>query len=147
VDPFAGYDWAEMLNQTECSTPPVPTDDPFHAKLQFRADITGDGRPEAFVIGRCPASTSTPPEILYVADGASRPGVPRLIARLGKGEVWRGVKATLTGSGAARRVVVTGPAVSAQSPLCCPDVRLTVRYRWTGKAFAEAGRTSVRLAG
>jgi hypothetical protein len=34
-----------------------------------------------------------------------------------------------------RTITVTSNALSGKAPRCCPDLRITQKYEWTGRTF------------
>ncbi|MFE3098613.1 hypothetical protein ACFXG1_32935 [Streptomyces sp. NPDC059248] len=108
-------------------------------------DLDGDGGPETIVAGRCAAGSGTPPEGIYVL-ARTRDGGPRVVATL----VAPADRLTV---GA---LAVTGRAVTAtlygysspEVPVCCPDEKERVSWRWEGGKFLRTpGDTGSGTAG
>lgn len=101
---------------------------PLEDKLVL-GDITGDGKRDAVMLWTCSSGAGgAQPRILsYWVDGSPirqyrltlpLPGTSSLAIRKGK-------------------VVVKGGTYSSSAvPLCCPDVKVTLTYRWNGRKLA-----------
>ncbi|MEU1127891.1 hypothetical protein ABZ371_31000, partial [Streptomyces sp. NPDC005899] len=102
-------------------------------------DLDGDGRPETVAVVHCAAGSGTPPSGVYVLTQTGG-AAPRVVATL---------------VDPARRLTVTDFAVrggkvsatllgysSIDVPRCCPDVRESASWRWTGAAFVKSTRSA-----
>ena len=101
---------------------------PLEDKLVL-GDITGDGKRDAVMLWTCNSG----------AGGAQ----PRILSYWIDGNPIRQFRLTLplpaTSSLAIRKgnVVVKGGTYSSSGvPLCCPDMKVTLTYRWNGKKLA-----------
>jgi hypothetical protein len=110
--------------------------EPFPLTIE-RHDVTGDGRPDLFATAECPATTSSWSTEVVVFDGASPPGQPRLLERLGydTGGYHEEVQYAVNG----REVTLTGRGRSGwQSHAMGKDMAVHDRYRWSGWTFEHA---------
>lgn len=145
-DAFAGFDWAVWLRPlANCIEPTNEPWNVYFARLQGRQDVNGDGNSDYLVWGECPSSTSSWPLVLYVIDGASSPSRPLLLGRLGAADYFRDATASVSGKGKNTTVTLSGQALTPSTPFCCPDIALTLRYKWNGTTLAEIGRGQRRL--
>jgi O-glycosyl hydrolase len=117
------------------------------------ADVTGDGKKEAFVAVACVASTSSWPDRLEVFDGASDPAHPRRIATLldyqdGTDELGLrmgsnfGIPQSITVTG--RTVTVVSHGYAPTDGLCCPSWQITDTFTWNGSGFTRGSRSVVQ---
>jgi hypothetical protein len=102
------------------------------------ADLTGDGQRDAIVTASCPTTTSTNAVHVFVFDGDST-GKPLLDA--GKGEYLRTADVTVSG----RKIKIDAEALSKQASLCCPDLRITQSWRWSGSAFEPEAKSTEKI--
>jgi hypothetical protein len=102
-----------------------------------RADVTGDGTSEVFVVVACPSGVSEPGESIAVFD-VSR-GEPAVLGVLGEGIPFQGATVSTKG----KAVSVAGLAPEDADPTCCPGHWATVTYDWTGSGFALAEQVTV----
>jgi hypothetical protein len=117
-----------------------------HADLPKRAevqhvdhsDLTGDGRPDTIVAASCPTTTSTNAVRVFVfgADSGTEP-----LLTIGKDSYLR--TADLRAKG--RSLTVESEALSDDASLCCPDLRITQSWKWTGSAFTRTAFKSTAL--
>lgn len=110
-----------------------------------RADLTGDGVAEALVARTCEPVTSRWPSTVEVFDGTTgekprRLGV--LLEDAGAADHPWFVSLTVSGG----TVSVTAHGVSANSPLACPDLKLTYQYRYAGGKFTRTSRKATKSA-
>jgi hypothetical protein len=105
----------------------------------LRADVTGDGHPEALVVDECESSTSAWPQEVEVFDGAGDAAAPRRVGVLLADDAVHPQSVTLTVSGG--RVTITGTGLSDDAPLCCPDLTIRRVYTWSGHGFALSEST------
>jgi len=117
----------------------------YSAILVQRQDITGDGYADYLILGECPSPTSSWPQIVFVVDGASDPAAPRLLGRLGTKDYFRGAQVSVSGTGRNATIVVSGQGLSKNAALCCPDIILTIKYRWSGQTLKEVGRRQIPI--
>jgi hypothetical protein len=147
-NPLGNVDWSKVITPTTLGCigdhPSVTVDE-----KQF-ADVTGDGKAEAFVAVACTAQTSSWPDRLEVFDGASSATVPRLMTtlldyhdgtdsrglRMGKNV---GIPQSINISGAKVTVVSYGYAASDAN--CCFSQRVTDTFTWNGKGFTRGQRS------
>jgi len=117
------------------------------------ADVTGDGKKEAFVAVACVASTSSWPDRLEVFDGASDPAHPRRIATLldyqdGTDEhgirIGRnfGIPQSITISG--RTVTVVSLGYVPTDANCCFSRQITDTFTWNGSGFTRGPRSVIQ---
>lgn len=116
------------------------------------ADVTGDGKKEAFVAVACVASTSSWPDRLEVFDGASDPSHPRRIATLldyNDGTDERGLRMGRN-VGIPRSITISGRVVTVVSlgyaptdPNASPSLQITDTFTWNGSGFTRGPRSVV----
>jgi hypothetical protein len=98
------------------------------------ADVTGDGHDDYLVIDECESSTSPWPQQIEVFDGASPRDDPvRLAVLLADDPLNPRDLAVSVGDDG--RVTVTGTGLSADAPLCCPDLTVRRAFQWSGQQF------------
>ena len=108
-------------------------------------DVTGDGVPDALVIGACPSPTSGSAAHVVIFSGASPRGGLKEIGDLPQGSKNFFVSMNVTVKGTV--ISLDGSSyASPQSPFCCPDARLTMVYRWSGGRFTQVSRELRKLA-
>jgi hypothetical protein len=147
-NPLGNVDWSKVITPTTLGCigdhPSVTVDE-----KQF-ADVTGDGKAEAFVAVACTAQTSSWPDRLEVFDGASSATAPRLITTLldyHDGTDSRGLRMgnnfgipqSISISGTKVTVVSYGYAASDAN--CCFSQRVTDTFTWNGKGFTRGQRS------
>ncbi len=153
-NPLEKVDWTKVVTETDlgCNGPTGPNLGVEVDEKQF-ADVTGDGKKEAFVAVACVASTSSWPDRLEVFDGASDPAHPRLIAtlldykdgtderglRIGKNF---GIPQSITISGRTATVVSHGYAAADSN--CCFSLQITDTFTWNGSGFTRGPRSVVQ---
>jgi O-glycosyl hydrolase len=153
-NPLGKVDWTKVVTETDlgCNGPTGPHLGVQVDEKQF-ADVTGDGKKEAFVAVACVASTSSWPDRIEVFDGASDPAHPRLIATLldyKDGTDERGLRIgsnfgipqSITISGRAVTVVSHGYAASDGN--CCFSLQITDTFTWNGSGFTRGSRSVVQ---
>jgi O-glycosyl hydrolase len=153
-NPLGKVDWTKAVTETDlgCNGPTGPHLGVQVDEKQF-ADVTGDGKKEAFVAVACVASTSSWPDRLEVFDGASDPAHPRLMATLldyKDGTDERGLRIgstvgiphSITISGQTATVVSLGYAPT--DPNCCPSRQITDTFTWNGSGFTRGPRSVVQ---
>jgi len=151
-------DWTKVVTETDlgCNDTTLGHVGPNLGVLvdekQF-ADVTGDGKEEAFVAVACVASTSSWPDRFEVFDGASDPAHPRRIAtlldyqdgtderglRIGRNV---GIPQSITISG--RTVTVVSLGYAPTDPDCCPSRQITDTFTWNGSDFTRGSRSVVQ---
>jgi hypothetical protein len=147
-NPLGNVDWSKVITPTTLGCigdhPSVTVDE-----KQF-ADVTGDGKAEAFVAVACTAQTSSWPDRLEVFDGASSATAPRLMTtlldyqdgtdqrglRMGKDV---GLPQSISISGA--KVTVVSYSYAARDANCCFSQRVTDTFTWNGKGFTRGQRS------
>jgi hypothetical protein len=117
-----------------------------HADLPKRAevqhvdhsDLTGDGRKDTIVAASCPTTTSTNAVRVFVfgADSSTGP-----LLTIGKDSYLRTADLRTKG----RSLTVESEALSDDAPLCCPDLRITQSWKWTGSDFTRTAFKSTAL--
>ena len=95
------------------------------------ADLTGDGRDEAIVAAACFTTTAQNPINVFVYDGQDRRAPLERLVTIGKDQYLQTAEVRTSG----RTITVTSNALSSKAPRCCPDLRITQKYEWTGSAF------------
>ncbi len=100
------------------------------------ADLTGDGVTEAVVAAACRTTTASNPISVFLYDGKDRRAPLRRLGAIGTSQYL--VSAELRTKG--RTVTVTSRALSDGAPRCCPDLRITQTYEWSG---GELRRTAI----
>ena len=88
------------------------------------------------VLSACRTTTASDPIRVLVYDGTDRRAPLRRLGTIGTGRYL--VSADLRTKG--RTVTVTSRALSDDAPRCCPDLRITQTYEWTGE---ELRRTAI----
>jgi hypothetical protein len=147
-------DWTKVVTEKELGCPPPVSSGDLHGvqvdAKQF-ADVTGDGKPEAFVAVACVGSTESWPDRLEVFDGASAPAHPRSIATLlnyqdgtdgphGFGLRIQSIKVSGT------QVVVVSKGWLPKECFACGDRQVTDTFTWNGTRFIRGPRSVVRMA-
>jgi hypothetical protein len=147
-------DWTKIFSEKELGCPPpVSPGDPHGVQVgakQF-ADVTGDGRPEAFVAVACVGSTESWPDRLEAFDGASAPAHPRRIATLldyqdgidgphGFGLRIQSIKVS------GKHVIVVSKGWLPGECFACGDRQVTDTFTWNGSIFIRGPRSVVRTA-
>jgi hypothetical protein len=116
------------------------SDLPKRAEVQHvdHVDLTGDGRRDTIVAASCPTTTSTNAVRLFVfgADSSTEP-----LLTIGKDSYLRTADVRTKG----RSLTVESEALSDDAPLCCPDLRITQSWTWTGSAFTRTAFKSTTL--
>ena len=135
---------AWLRSKSDCVEESAAAWNVYSAKLLPRYDLTGDGYAEYILVGECPGPTSRWPQVVYVVDGFSEPSSPRLIGTFDD-DYWRDVKVRVSGSGRKSVLTLSGEALSENASFCCPDLRVTVKYRWNKNKFERTSRKVVRL--
>jgi hypothetical protein len=147
-------DWTKVVTETDlgCNGPTRPHLGVQVDEKQF-ADVTGDGKKEAFVAVACVASTSSWPDRLVVFDGASDPAHPRLIATLLDYQDGTDERGLRIGSnvGIPQSITISGQTVTVVSlgyaptdPDCCPSRQITDTFTWNGSGFTRGPRSVVQ---
>jgi hypothetical protein len=129
-------DWSSVVYPIDphCTgfSPPV-------SLLQVVYPVPASGVQLAAVLVRCNAGAGTPPAALYVFDRASSTRSPHLLeALVTDADGWQtgsfsGVN-PVSVNGASINLAVAGFSSNAL-PNCCPDVRATLAWRWTGSHY------------
>jgi hypothetical protein len=147
-------DWTKVVTTKELGCPATVSPNGPHGiqvdAKQF-ADVTGDGKPEAFVAVACIGSTESWPDRLEVFDGASNPAHPRLIATLlnyqdgtdgphGLGLRIQSIKV------AGKQVIVVSKGWLHGECFACGDRQVTDTFTWNGSQFIRGPRSVVRKA-
>jgi hypothetical protein len=136
---LGSVDWARTIRDVDCST----TGHGLEVDAVQYGDVTGDGKPEAFVAVACVPVTSSWPEQLKVFDGASDPSKPRRIATLlgyDDGTDGRGLRiASITVTG--RNVVVKSLGYHPDDPnAAAPRYHVQDSFTWDGDHFVRGPR-------
>jgi len=153
-NPLGKVDWTKAVTETDlgCNGPTGPNLGVEVDEKQF-ADVTGDGKKEAFVAVACVASTSSWPDRLEVFDGASDPTHPRRIATLLDYQDGTDERGLRMGSnfGIPQSITVTGRTVTVVSlgyaptdPNCCFSLQITDTFTWNGSGFTRGSRSVVQ---
>ena len=147
-------DWTKVVVAKELGCPPpVSPSDPHGVQVDAKqfADVTGDGKPEAFVAASCVGSTESWPDRLEVFDGASDPSHPRRIAILlneqdgtdspdGFGLRIQSIKVS------GKQVTVVSKGWLPGECFACGDRQVTDTFTWNGTRFIRGPRSVVRMA-
>jgi hypothetical protein len=145
IDLFEGFDWPGWLRpKSNCIEKSSAAWNVYSAKLLLRHDLTGDGYAEYILVGECPSSTSRWPQVVYIVDGLSEPSNPRLIGTFDD-DYWRDVKVRTSGSGRKSVLTLSGEALSENASFCCPDLHVTLKYRWDRNKFQRTSRKVTRI--
>ena len=142
---FAIVDWSAYARKFfGCGPPSGESWDQFLPDVRY-ADVTGDRVPDALVIGACPSPTSGNATQVVIFSGASPRGSLKEIGDLPQGSKNYFVSMNVTVKGTV--ISLDGSSyASLHSPLCCPDARLTMVYRWSGGRFTQVSRDLRKLA-
>lgn len=141
---FAAVDWSAYARKFfGCLAPSGESWDQFLPDVRY-TDVTGDGIPDALVVGACPSSTSGNPGRVVIFSGASPRGSLKEIGDLPQGSNNYFVTLHVTVKGAV--ISLDGSSYAPGTPLCCPDARLTIVYRWSGGRFTQVSRDFRKLA-
>jgi hypothetical protein len=131
--------WTRTIQDVDCST----TGHGLEVDAEQYGDVTGDGKPEAFVAVACVPVTSSWPQRLEVFDGASDPSNPRRLATLlgyDDGTDERGLRiASITVAG--RTVVVKSLGYHLDDPNAAgPRYHVHDSFTWDGGRFVRGPR-------
>ncbi|GCE08178.1 hypothetical protein [Dictyobacter aurantiacus] len=147
-------DWANIIPGKELGCPaPVSSGDPHGIQVDAKqlADVTGDGKPEAFVAVACVGSTESWPDHLEVFDGASDPAHPRRITTLLNDQ--DGTDGSHGFGLRVQSIKVSGKLVTVVSKgwlpgecFACGDQQVTDTFTWNGTRFIRGPRSVVRMA-
>jgi len=146
-------DWTNVVTEKELGcTPPVSSGDPHGVQVDAKqfADVTGDGKPEAFVAVACVGSTESWPDRLEVFDGASAPAHPQRIVTLldyqdgtdgphGLGLRIQSIKVS------GKQVMVISKGWLPGECFACGDRQVTDTFTWNGTRFIRGSRSVVRM--
>jgi hypothetical protein len=107
--------------------------------LQVAYPVPASGVQLAAVLVRCNAGAGTPPSALYVFDGATSTRSPHLLeALVTDADGWQAGSFSranpVSVNGASMSLTVAGSS-SNSVPNCCPDVRATLGWHWTGSHY------------
>jgi hypothetical protein len=147
-------DWTKVATAKELGCPhPASPNDPHGVQVDAKqfADVTGDGKPEAFVAVACVGSTESWPDRLAVFDGASDPAHPRRITTLldyqdgtdgphGLGLRIQSIKVS------GKQVIVVSKGWLPGECFACGDRQVTDTFTWNGSRFIRGPRSVVRMA-
>lgn len=142
-NPFAGMDWSSFLRPVLGCLPSTGEKwDHVEVSASRYVDVTGDGVPDELLLTACPTSTSANPAQVVVVDGTSTASSPQVIGVLpgvpnGMTNYYSSMSFTTKGT----TVTLTGQSYSGNTPMCCPDLMLTITYRWRGGRFVQTRRT------
>ncbi|MBA3947301.1 MAG: hypothetical protein H0X37_22425 [Herpetosiphonaceae bacterium] len=155
-NPLEKVDWRQVITDLHCDGLDGPNRGVEIDEKQF-ADVTGDGKAEAFVAASCAPLTSSWPQRLYVFDGASDPTRPRLMATLldyNDGTDTRGLRIgdgfgynpapsiTIDGS----TVTIVSAGYAPEDPNCCLTQQIVDTFTWTSNGFSRGKRSVVEPA-
>jgi len=149
IPPLKEVDWTKVVPEKELGClPPVSPSDPHGVQVDAKqfADVTGDGKPEAFVVVACIGSTESWPDRLEVFDGASNPAHPRRIATLldyqdgtdghhGLGLRIQSIKVP------GKHVIVVSKGWLSGECFACGDRQVTDTFTWNGSRFIRGPRS------
>jgi hypothetical protein len=139
--PLTGVDWASVARAPmKCAPSSGESWDRLDPQVTYR-DVTADKIPDALVVAGCPSPTSSNPVEVAIFDGRLTSPPPRLISVLGGNDYFRTLHMTF----ATDQIMLTGQAISAQAPLCCPDINLTITYTRAGDRYVETARAGKPL--
>jgi hypothetical protein len=141
---FSVVDWPVYARRFfGCLPPSGESWDQFLPEVRY-VDVTGDGVPEALAIGACPSPTSGYPSMVVIFSGTSSRGHLREIGRLpeSRHDYFVSLRLTITGG----VLTLHGSTYSSGAPLCCPNVALTISYRWRGERFIEIRRSAHKIS-
>ncbi|MFC7992224.1 hypothetical protein ACFUV2_23220 [Streptomyces pilosus] len=111
-------------------------------RKQASGDLDGDGRPETVAVVRCDAPMGTPPDGVYVVTRAAGSAEPRVVATLVDPGDRTNVDDFAVRDGEVRAGLLGYS--SADVPSCCPDVRESVKWRWTDGAFVRSAPSTAK---
>lgn len=141
---FSAVDWPVYARRFfGCLPPSGESWDQFLPEIRY-ADVTGDGVPEALAIGACPSPTSGNPSMVVIFSGTSPGDHLRKIGRLpeSRHDYFVNLRVGIKGD----VLTLNGSTYSPGTPLCCPNVELTISYRWRGGRFIEIERSSHKMS-
>jgi hypothetical protein len=142
---FAAVDWPIYGRKFfNCLPPSGQIWDQFLPVIRY-ADVTGDGIPDAVVEGACPSSTSPNPAMVIIFSGASPATRPAEIGRLPEGKNYFFASMDMTLKGAV--ITLSGLAYGPTARLCCPNLDITLAYRWRAGRFVRVSRAVKPLQG
>jgi hypothetical protein len=133
---FAATDWSVFGRKfIGCAPPSGQTWDQFTPDVYY-TDITGDGIPDALMVGACPTSTSPAPEMVAIFSGSSVGRNPHKIGLLptDAGDYFTTLHLSVRGP----VITISGAAYGpGKVGGCCPDEELTITYRWQAGRFVK----------
>jgi hypothetical protein len=150
--PLEDVDWTQVVTQKElgCDNPNYGPNHGVEVDAKQFADITGDGKAEAFVAVACVGSTESWPDRLEVFDGASDPAHPQRTAILldyqdgsdgSSGEGLRIHSITISG----KLITVVSRGWTPEECYTCGDQRVTDIFTWNGSSFTRGSRSVVQM--
>ena len=149
-NPLGKVDWTKAVTETDlgCNGPTGPNNGELVDEKQF-ADVTGDGKEEAFVAVACRGITESWPDRLEVFDGASDPAHPRRIATLL--DYQDGTDGTNGNGLRIQSIMISGKMVTVVSDgwtpgecFACGDQQATDTFTWNGSGFTRGPRSVVQ---
>jgi hypothetical protein len=109
-----------------------------HGKTVFRghkrADLTGDGVPDVIEAASCFTTTAANADNIAVFDGKHPSAAPKPLLVIGRGAYLQGDVQIKTSG---RTVTVASNALSKKAARCCPDLKVTQTYTWSGDHFTR----------
>jgi hypothetical protein len=137
---FATVDWPAYARKFfQCQAYSGQSWDVLLPDVQY-VDVTGDGIPDALVAGACPSPTTGNGGELVIFSGASTSRDLKEIALLptGTNNYLLDMSVTVKGNS----ITLEGASYSSiGTPLCCPDIYVTLIYQWHLGQFTQIGRT------
>ncbi|MFI5935253.1 hypothetical protein [Actinoplanes sp. NPDC051494] len=134
---WTGVGWeTTMFAALGCETSPQVPDKAEVHQIRY-ADLTGDGAKEAVVAASCPSTTATNPVRVLVYETAPRDP----ILTIGKDDYLQSADVTTAG----RTLTVVSDALSEDASRCCPDLRITQTYTYTGESFGKGEVTKKKI--
>jgi hypothetical protein len=125
VPSWSGVDFAAATRTGTHCLAEVKKNEVFSVKY---ADLTGDGLKEALVTAACPSATSQNPVAVFVYDGQDRKRPLKLLATIGADHDLTDIKLSTHGHQAS----ITAEGRSTHTGLCCPDLRVTETWTYSG---------------
>lgn len=122
---WSGADFASETRADDRCLPDEKKDQVFSVAY---ADLNGDGHTDALVTAACPSSTHQNPVSVFVYDGHNRRSPLRLLARIGADHDLTAIKVGAHG----QQVTIDARGRSQHTGLCCPDLRITETWTWSG---------------
>ncbi|NMO53806.1 hypothetical protein HH310_21805 [Actinoplanes sp. TBRC 11911] len=137
--PRASVGWDDVdLGKVMFKVMNCPDQPEAHGRAESRghkmADLTGDGVADLIQAASCFTTTAANANNIAVFDGRHPSATPKTLLVIGRDAYLQGdVQITTSG----RTVTVVSNALSKKAARCCPDLKITQAYTWTGDHFTR----------